>query len=123
VAEESNMAQVPIISQWQEARPYLLNQRATAERDLRRLLADQGAPFAICREVVSSIDHLGHLYKVDKERRNRALHRIIRGLFFVVAGRPLAADTAFHELDQKTGLALLEDVGGFSVSAGAEQAI
>jgi hypothetical protein len=56
------MAQVPTISQWQDARPYLLNQRATVERDLRRLLADQGAPFAICREVVSSIDHLGHLY-------------------------------------------------------------
>lgn len=56
------MAQVPTINQWQDARPYLLNQRATVERDLRRLLADQGAPFAVCREVVSSIDHLGHLY-------------------------------------------------------------
>ncbi len=56
------MAQVPIIGQWQDARPYLLNQRAVVVRDLRRLLADQGAPFAICREVVSSIDHLGHLY-------------------------------------------------------------
>ena len=56
------MAQVPTISQWQDARPYLLNQRRAVERDLRRLLADQGAPFAICREVVSSIDHLGHLY-------------------------------------------------------------
>lgn len=56
------MAQVPTISRWQEAHPYLHNQRATVERDLRRLLADQGAPFAICREVVSSVDHLGHLY-------------------------------------------------------------
>jgi hypothetical protein len=56
------MAQVPTIRQWQDARPYLLNQRGAVERDLRRLLADQGAPFAICREVISSIDHLGHLY-------------------------------------------------------------
>ena len=53
------MAQVPTITRWLEARPYLLNQRATVGRDLRRQLADQGAPFAVCREVVSSIDHLG----------------------------------------------------------------
>ncbi len=56
------MAQVPTNSNWQEARPYLDNQRAVVEGDLRPLLADHGAPFAICREVVSSIDHLGHLY-------------------------------------------------------------
>lgn len=56
------MAQVPTIGRWQDAHVYLLNQRATVERDLRRLLDDQGAPFAICREVVASIDHLGHLY-------------------------------------------------------------
>ncbi len=56
------MAQVPTISNWQEVRPYLDNQRAVVEGDLRPLLADHGAPFAICREVVSSIDHLGHLY-------------------------------------------------------------
>jgi hypothetical protein len=40
----------------------LVNQRETVGRDLRRLLGDQGAPFAICREAVSSIDHHGHLY-------------------------------------------------------------
>jgi hypothetical protein len=56
------MAQVPTIARWQDTRPNLLDQRATVERDMRPLLADQGAPFAICREVVSSIDHLGHLY-------------------------------------------------------------
>ena len=55
------MAQVPMIGQCQEARRYLVNQSGVVERDFRRLLADQGAPFAICREVVSSIDHLGHL--------------------------------------------------------------
>ena len=56
------MAQIPGINRWLEARPYLINQRETVGRDLRRLLADQGAPFAVCREAVSSIDHLGHLY-------------------------------------------------------------
>jgi hypothetical protein len=56
------MAQVPTISQWQEARPYLLNQRAVVEGDLRPLLAGHGAPFSICREVMSCIDHLGQLY-------------------------------------------------------------
>lgn len=65
------MAQVPTISQWQDARHYLRNQRATIERDLRRLLADQGTPFAICREVVSSIDHLGHLYTGSSQCGNR----------------------------------------------------
>jgi hypothetical protein len=56
------MAQVPTIIHWQDAHPYLVNQRETVQRDLHRLLDGQGAPFAICREVVSSIDHLGHLY-------------------------------------------------------------
>jgi len=54
---------------------------------------------------------MGEAFRVDTERRNRALHRIIRGLFFLLAGRPLATDTVFHELDQKTGLALLEGTG------------
>jgi hypothetical protein len=65
------MAQVPTISRWEEARPYLINQSETVERDLRRLLADQGAPFAICREFVSSIDHLGHLYTGSTQCGNR----------------------------------------------------
>jgi hypothetical protein len=65
------MAQVPTIRQWQDARPYLRNQRETVERDLRRLLTDQGAPFAICREFVSSIDHLGHLYTGSPQCGNR----------------------------------------------------
>jgi hypothetical protein len=56
------MAQVPTISRWQDARQYLKNQRAVVEGDLFPLLRDHGAPFAICREVVCSIDHLGHLY-------------------------------------------------------------
>jgi hypothetical protein len=50
---------------------------------------------------------MGEAIRVDRERRDRALHRIIRGLFFVLAKRPLAADTVFHELDQATGFALL----------------
>ena len=52
-------------------------------------------------------------FRVDTERRNRALHRIIRGLFSVLAGRPLAADAVFHELDQQTGSRLL---GGTEMS-------
>jgi hypothetical protein len=56
------MAQIPRINQWQDARQYLLDQRGVVERDLRPLLKDQGAPFTICREVMSSIDHLGQLY-------------------------------------------------------------
>ncbi|MCI0421703.1 MAG: fibronectin type III domain-containing protein, partial [Acidobacteria bacterium] len=38
----------------------LFDLKPGAEYEIRLKLADQGAPFAICREVVSSIDHLGH---------------------------------------------------------------
>jgi hypothetical protein len=57
------MAQVPIISTWQEAGAYLQMLKGTVAADIRPLLNVPGhAPFAICREALSYIDHLGHLY-------------------------------------------------------------
>ncbi len=57
------MAQVSIIQTWQDAGAYLQMLKATVVADIRPLLDLPGhAPFAICREVLSYIDHLGHLY-------------------------------------------------------------
>jgi hypothetical protein len=57
------MAQVPTIQTWREAEPYLENLKDTVQADVRPLLDTPGAaPFAISREVLSYIDHLGHLY-------------------------------------------------------------
>ena len=54
---------VPIISQWPDALPYLSNLAATVNGDIRPLLGTSGgAPFAVSREVLSYVDHLGHLY-------------------------------------------------------------
>ena len=61
------MAQVPTISKWIEAKPYLENLRGSVEADVRPLLSTPGgAPFAISREVLSYIDHLGHLFSGKK---------------------------------------------------------
>lgn len=57
------MAQVPIITTWQDAGAYLQMLKTTVAADIRPLLDLPGhAPFAICREVLSYVDHLGHLY-------------------------------------------------------------
>ncbi len=57
------MAQVPILTRWQEAGAHLQMLKSTVAADIRPLLDVPGhAPFAICREVLSYIDHLGHLY-------------------------------------------------------------
>lgn len=57
------MANVPVIKTWAEARPYLVTLKGTVDADIRPLLATAGAaPFAINREVLSYVDHLGHLY-------------------------------------------------------------
>lgn len=57
------MAQVPIIVSWNDAGAYLQMLKGTVAADVRPLLDVAGhAPFAICREVLSYIDHLGHLY-------------------------------------------------------------
>ena len=54
---------VPTIAAWADSHPYLTNLRATVEGDIRPLLDTPGyAPFAICREVLSYVDHLGHLF-------------------------------------------------------------
>jgi hypothetical protein len=58
-----NVAQVPTIRTWEDARPYLENLKGTVLADVRPLLDVPGAaPFAVCREVLCYIDHLGHLY-------------------------------------------------------------
>ncbi len=57
------MAQVPIIVSWKDAEDYLQMLKGTVTADICPLLDVPGhAPFAICREVLSYIDHLGHLY-------------------------------------------------------------
>lgn len=57
------MAQVPSITTWKEAGAYLQMLKGTVAADIRPLLDLPGhAPFAICREVLSYVDHLGHLY-------------------------------------------------------------
>jgi hypothetical protein len=58
-----SVADVPVIKAWPEARPYLVTLRGTVDGDIRPLLATAGAaPFAISREILSYVDHLGHLY-------------------------------------------------------------
>lgn len=54
---------VPIIASWKDAGAHLQKLKGTVMADVRPLLDVAGhAPFAICREVLSYIDHLGHLY-------------------------------------------------------------
>ncbi len=68
------MADVPIIAAWADARPYLQGLKGTVDGDIRPLLATTGAaPFAISREVLSYVDHLGHLYtgKAQVGQRSR----------------------------------------------------
>jgi hypothetical protein len=57
------MAELTEIREWDEARPYLDTLRHTVAGDIRPLLSTPGsAPFAIFRETMSYVDHLGHLY-------------------------------------------------------------
>lgn len=57
------MADVPVIAAWPDARPYLQALKGTLADVILPLLATSGAaPFAINREVLSYVDHLGHLY-------------------------------------------------------------
>ena len=57
------MGQVPLLHTWNEAEPYLEMLKNTVSKDIRPLLSvPDNAPFAICREVFSYVDHLGHLY-------------------------------------------------------------
>lgn len=57
------MAQVPKLKKWSDANDYLLNLRKTIYDDIQPLLDTVGgAPFAINREIMCYIDHLGHLY-------------------------------------------------------------
>jgi hypothetical protein len=57
------VADVPTISSWSEAKPYLHSLRGSVDADIAPLLDTVGAaPFAINREVLSYVDHLGHLY-------------------------------------------------------------
>jgi hypothetical protein len=62
-ARQDVMARVPTLQSWKEAGPYLQMLKGTIAADIRPLLDLPGnAPFAICREVLSYVDHLGHLY-------------------------------------------------------------
>ncbi len=60
------MANVQIIKEWSEAAPCLTSLRDTIDRDFRPMTVvnekQKGAPFSVCREVMSYVDHLGQLY-------------------------------------------------------------
>ncbi len=61
------MAEPKQITAWAEAGDYLQMLRNTVGNDIRPLLDTAGgAPFAIFREVMSYIDHLGNLYSTEK---------------------------------------------------------
>jgi len=68
---------MPIITNitiWKEAGEYLQMLKGTVAADICPLLNLPGhAPFAICREVLSYIDHLGHLYSGRGQVRDRSL--------------------------------------------------
>lgn len=73
------MADVPVINAWVEARPYLVTLKGAVDADIRPLLATAGAaPFTISREVLSYVDHLGHLYtgksKVGQRSKDYLIH-------------------------------------------------
>lgn len=62
-------AELSEITTWERAGPYLDNLCKTIQDDVGPLIKTEGrAPFAICREVLSYIDHLGHLYSGKGER-------------------------------------------------------
>lgn len=68
------MARVAPIKKWAEARPYLEELKTSISDDIRTLLDTRGsAPFAIAREVLSYIDHLGHLYTGRRAISTRSL--------------------------------------------------
>lgn len=57
------MSPVQTIGAWGGAKPYLEGLQNSMLDDVRPLLdLPGGAPFAVCREVFSYLDHLGHLY-------------------------------------------------------------
>jgi hypothetical protein len=67
------MAQVPIIRTWKEASDNLQMLKGTIEADICPLIDLPGhAPFAICREVLSYVDHLGHLYSGPSQVADRS---------------------------------------------------
>jgi len=67
------VGKVPALTAWSEAEPYLRNLKETILADIRPLLGMPGhAPFAITREVLSYIDHLGHLYSGKGSVRDRS---------------------------------------------------
>lgn len=69
------MARIAVIKSWADARPYLEELKTSITDDIRPLLDTRGAaPFAIAREVLSYVDHLGHLYtgRSSSKARSRA---------------------------------------------------
>ena len=66
------MTYLGTIEAWEDARPYLENLKRTIIADVKPLLDLTGAaPFAISREVVCYIDHLGHLYSGNRKTQTR----------------------------------------------------
>jgi hypothetical protein len=60
------------IKTWPEASVYLQELIDTIDGDVKHLLtARGGAPFAICREVFSYVDHLGHLFSGEDKVNDR----------------------------------------------------
>jgi hypothetical protein len=66
------MSEPELIKRWEDTGPYLRMLRNTIVNDIRPLLETEGgAPFAIFREVMSYIDHLGDLYCGKGKSRER----------------------------------------------------
>ena len=67
------------IAEWKESQPYLKVLRDTISGDVRPLLLTPGsAPFAVFREAMSYVDHLGHLYS-GKEKVGERFLSFLRG--------------------------------------------
>ncbi len=105
------MAQIAKIGEWQEANNYLLNLRKTITDDIVPLLNTVGsAPFAINREILSYIDHLGHLYSGNDKVGDRSKKYLKMIMSEIDDGYSQRADEIYnmyrcgtvHEFEPKT---------------------
>jgi hypothetical protein len=75
------VTEIAQIGTWSEALPYLDMLKGTVAGDVRPLLATPGsAPFAVFREVMSYIDHLGHLFS-GRDKVGDRFQSVMRLLF------------------------------------------
>jgi hypothetical protein len=91
------MATINEIARWEESHTYLTMLRDTLAGDVRPLVAlPGGAPFAIFRETMSYIDHLGHLYSGREKVGDRFLSFLRGPLATVDDGYAKRADELYQ---------------------------